>query len=59
MKFTIPVKMYSVVEFEVDDENVETFEEARDKAIDMAYNHDWSREDHWYQAADEKGDFDD
>lgn len=53
--FIIPVKLYQEVTFEVED--AETFEEAREMAIEMAYDYDWSKEDLRYQAADENGDF--
>lgn len=59
MKFTVPVRMYQEIEVEVDDEYVKTYEEARNKAIDMAYDHDWNQEYHWYKSADENGVFED
>ena len=48
--------MYQEIEVEVDDES---YEEARNKAIDMAYDYDWSKEYHWYKSADENGVFED
>ena len=53
---TITVNRYSTMTFDIND--TDDVIEAREKAIEMAENADWSCCVAWYQASDENGNFD-
>ena len=55
-KFSIAVRRYADEVIEVEADN---FENARDKAVEVACNKDWNNADYFYMTADEDNHFED